>query len=87
MWGYLKNPHRFVSLVILSLEPRKLEENEPKKKHCFQVFDQNMEVIGEERWQAMNPDQNVNNLTKQYITTATFSVFHRDGLTKAKTGL
>ena len=30
--GHLENPHDFVKLVILSLEPRKLEENEPYKK-------------------------------------------------------
>ena len=35
-----------MKLVILSLEPRKLEGNEPKI-NIFQVFDQNREVIAE----------------------------------------
>jgi hypothetical protein len=35
-----------VKLVILSLEPIKLEGNEPKI-NIFQVFDQNREVIAE----------------------------------------
>ena len=42
--GHLENPQGFVELVILSLELRKLEENEPKKK--YQVFNHNTEVIG-----------------------------------------
>lgn len=44
--GHLGNPQGFVKLVILSLEPRKLEGNEPKI-NIFQVFDQNREVIAE----------------------------------------
>ena len=44
--GHLGNPQGFVKLVILSLEPRTLEGNEPKI-NIFQVFDQNREVITE----------------------------------------
>ena len=44
--GHLGNPQGFVKLVILSLEPRTLEGNEPKI-NIFQVFDQNREVIAE----------------------------------------
>ena len=35
----------------------------------------------------MNPDLNVNKQTKQYIPMATFSVFSRARLIKAKTGV
>ena len=44
--GHLENPQGFVKLVILSLEPRKPEENGPKIYIFVQVFNQNMEVIG-----------------------------------------